>query len=292
MPRSQSRRLRVLHAQLAPGPTATDVDVDDQAVVINPAELEAAAEAAAAGELDPREVSPDVVRELMRPEAGFLGYHGPQGLTETERLMADVLSVPIDRAGLLPHTTSMFDATGRMTAAALAELVKRKDAAAAAEDYLTAQYLKHTIDALGPRPDGPLTIDDCVGSADDPEAAAERFFRLGFIVIRDCFSAEATSAMVAAWERAEASARPAWEAARRQSRGIARHGFPASRVPDGVAVVSRKFYGIGGSLFDLDEAFVDLIDTPAVLPVLWKNGLFEPFIYKNDDFTKTGSGQT
>jgi hypothetical protein len=23
-----------------------------------------------------------------------------------------------------------------------------------------------------------------------------------------------------------------------------------------------------------------------------KNGLFEPFIHKNDDFTKTGSGQT
>jgi len=26
-----------------------------------------------------------------------------------------------------------------------------------------------------------------------------------------------------------------------------------------------KFYGIEGSLFDMDEAFVDLIDTPAVL---------------------------
>jgi hypothetical protein len=27
-------------------------------------------------------------------------------------------------------------------------------------------------------------------------------------------------------------------------------------------------------------------------PKVSKNGLFEPFIYKNDHFTKTGSGQT
>jgi hypothetical protein len=27
-------------------------------------------------------------------------------------------------------------------------------------------------------------------------------------------------------------------------------------------------------------------------PHRYENGLFEPFIYKNDDFTKTGSGQT
>lgn len=32
--------------------------------------------------------------------------------------------------------------------------------------------------------------------------------------------------------------------------------------------MSRKFYGLPGSLFDLDDAFVDLIDSPKVLPVL------------------------
>ena len=37
---------------------------------------------------------------------------------------------------------------------------------------------------------------------------------------------------------------------------------------EGVGVVSRKFYGLSGSLFDLDDAFVDLIDSPKVLPVL------------------------
>ena len=73
-----------------------------------------------------------------------------------------------------------------------------------------SRYLKHTIEALGPRLGGPLTIEDCVGSASDPEAAAALFFKHGFVVIRNCFTPEAAAAMVAGWERAEATARPAW----------------------------------------------------------------------------------
>ena len=222
----QSRRLWLLHAQLAPNPTA--VQVQEPVAVIDPALLEAAAEALAAGELDRREVSPAVVRELMRPEVGFLGYHGAGGLTETERLMADALHVPIEQGGLLQ--TPMFDATtGRMTAAALAELKKRQGEAASAEDYLAAQYLKHTIFALGPRSAGPLTIDDCVGSAAEPEAAAQLFFvtthrtpppqldlisvhsggserllvmalqKHGFVVIRDCFTPDTASVRIFLW---------------------------------------------------------------------------------------------
>ena len=130
-----------------------------------------------------------------------------------------------------------------------------------------AEYLKQTIAVLGPN-DRPMTTEDCVGSAEDPQAAAELFFRNGFIILRDCFTASAVAAMSAAWDTADAIERPAWEIARRASRGIARHSFPANRVPEGVGVVSRKFYGLSRSLFDLDDAFVDLIDSPKVLPVL------------------------
>ena len=39
-------------------------------------------------------------------------------------------------------------------------------------------------------------------------------------------------------------------------------------APNQASPTSRKFYGFERSLFDMDPAFVDLIDTPAVLPVL------------------------
>ena len=121
---SPSRRLHLLRAHLTPDPAAVDLQTTT-ATAIDPALLEAAAEALAAGELDPREVSPEVVRELMVPEAGFLGYHGGNGLTETERLLADALHVPVERGGLLKDSMPMFDpSTGRMTDAALAELLK------------------------------------------------------------------------------------------------------------------------------------------------------------------------
>ena len=45
----------------------------------------------------------------------------------------------------------------------------------------------------------------------DPAAAAELFFRHGFVVLRNCFTPEATERMMAAWEAAEATARPGWE---------------------------------------------------------------------------------
>ena len=46
------------------------------------------------------------------------------------------------------------------------------------------------------------------------------------------------------------------------------HNCTCAHNQEGVSVVSRKFYGLSGSLFDLDSAFVDLIDSPKVLPVL------------------------
>ena len=96
----------------------------------------------------------------------------------------------------------------------------------------------------------------------------EVFFRAGFCIIRNVFTPESLASMVQAWEAEDATARPAWESARQASRGIARHGFPPERVPEGVSLTSRKFYGFERSLWDMDVSFVDLIDTPKVLPVL------------------------
>ena len=250
-PRRAGRRLGALTAHLAAADVETTVELDA-------ALLDSSAEALAAGELDPRSVPPEVIRELMRPEPDFLGFSGQP--TETERLLADALAVPTSALGMLPEGP-LFDERGRMTAQALAALQARKAQAAEQEDYRMAQYLKSLIDALGPEPLA-RSIEDCVGDPADPAKSAELFFRHGFVVLRNCFSPEATARMMAAWEAAEATARPSWEGARRASRGIARHGFPPSRVPEGVPTVSRKFYGIEGSLFDLDDAFVDLIDTP------------------------------
>jgi hypothetical protein len=213
-PPRRVQRLRALVAHVAAGSglqadVATEVDV----VTPHPDLLEAAAAAMVGGELDPRGVPREIVRELMRPEPGFLGY--PDSPTETERLLADARAVPIER-GNIPR--GLFDpSTGRMTAAGQAELMRRKQAAVDAEDYRTAEYLKHTLAVLGPK-NGATTAEDCVGSADDPRAAAELFFRNGFIILRDCFTPSAVAAMVAAWDAAEVSARPAWEHSRRASR--------------------------------------------------------------------------
>jgi hypothetical protein len=43
---------------------------------------------------------------------------------------------------------------------------------------------------------------------------------------------------------------------------------------------------------DRREIAKECVFLQAEIPYKVKNGLFEPFIYKNDDFTKTGSGQT
>eukprot|EP01047_Picozoa_sp_COSAG01_P045017 COSAG01_NODE_4118_length_5335_cov_3.316272_2_plen_346_part_00 len=224
-------------------------------------ELAAAAERLAAGTLVPSQHDPQLLRELMRPPAGFLGY--PDRPTENERLLRDALAADVS----LPHP--MFDGHGRMTAAALAELQARKSAAAAAEDYRTAQYLLDTIAALGPREHrgrssaAPApSIEDFVVDPAHPAAAAELFFRSGFCVVRRALSPESTAAMMQAWEVEEASTRPAWEASRRASRGIARHGFPDA------GGVSRKMYGFTRSLWDVDMAFVDLVDRMRALPVL------------------------
>lgn len=263
------RRLQSLSAQLLATTTTTtaiasgDTILEAPEVEVDPDLLESAAAAMVAGELDTRDVPPEIVRELMRPEPGFLGY--AESPTETERLLADAEAVQIER-GNIPR--GLFDPlTGQMTSAGLADLTRRKQAAIAAEDYRMAEYLKQTISVLGPN-DCPTTTEDCVGSAEDPQAAADLFFQNGFIILRDCFTPSAVAAMSAAWDVADSIERPAWESARRASRGIARHGFPANRVPDGIGVVSRKFYGLSASLFDLDDAFVDLIDSPKVLPVL------------------------
>ena len=209
------QRLRALAAHVAAG-SGLQADVATEAEVVNvphPDLLEAAAAAMVAGELDPRGVPREILRELMRPEPGFLGYSDSP--TETERLLADALAVPIDR-GNIPR--GLFDPlTGRMTAAGQAELMRRKQVAVDAEDYRTAEYLKHTLAVLGPKKRA-TTAEDCVGSADDPRAAAELFFRNGFIILRDCFTPSAVAAMVAAWDAAEVSARPAWDHARRASR--------------------------------------------------------------------------
>ena len=190
-------------------------------------QLAAAEELLAAGELEPSQLDVQMIRQLMVPPPGYLGY---SDTTENERLLKDSLSVDV---GMLPRP--MFDrSTGKMTAAALQSLQQAKAAAAAADDFATAQYLRDTICALGPQEKQP-TADDFVVSADDPAAAAEVFFRAGFVIVRNAFQPESLAAMMGAWEAEEAVTRPRWEASRRASRGIARHGFPPEHVPEGVS---------------------------------------------------------
>jgi hypothetical protein len=75
---------------------------------------------------------------------------------------AEPVKVPVD----LPRP--MFDSAGAMTAGAAAELRHREAAAAAAGQYVRAQYLRDTLAALGPGRQ--LTTEDCVAPAGDPAA--------------------------------------------------------------------------------------------------------------------------
>jgi hypothetical protein len=204
------------------------------------------------------------VVEAMRP--------APGQPTETERLAALLAARRLaGRGGGLDDSLDasarrtdtdlppLQNLDGSMSATAIAELERRQLDAAAAEDYARAGQLRDTLAALRPRP--PLTLED---AAPATLAEQEAFFaEHGFVVVREALAGDRLARVQAGWSAASPALREEWEHARRPGVGVNRHGFASG------ATVSRKIYPVPWTApGQIGDAFVDLIDLPAVVPLV------------------------
>jgi hypothetical protein len=140
----------------------------------------------------------------------------------------------------LPRKLRQHD-DGSVLAEDLVELERLEFEAAARRDYRQATLLHCTLDALQPKP--ALTRQLCAPSTVD--AQEDFFLQNGFVVINDVLRPDQLSRAQAAWVQAQPQAQADWEAQGR---------------PDG-------FFDIP-NLFELDDAFVDMVDSPALVPLM------------------------
>ena len=123
----------------------------------------------------------------------------------------------------------------------LAWLQSQEQAAAQRQDYRQAQLLHDLRQALGPKPQ--LALEDCAPAGVD--AQLEFFLQNGFCVLHNVLTAEQLPRARAAWMAAEEEAAAAWW----------------ENKDD------RTFFDIR-NLLALDDVFIDMVDSPAVVPLL------------------------
>ena len=154
--------------------------------------------------------------------------------------------------------------SGEVSAAALAELERRKQVAVEDEDYERAGQLRDLLETLRPRK-SPLTLSDC--SPPTLEQQLEFFNTHGFVVLKGALSGEKLARTQACWVRAQEPLMEEFLAARAHGKGVSRHGF--REMSNGAPSVPRKTLGIPWTAKgNLGDDFVDLIDLPAVVPLV------------------------
>ena len=156
------------------------------------------------------------------------------------------------------------NADGSITADALVELHERELAAAASGEYRLAAQLRDLREVLGPRP--PLTLEQASPAGVDEQY--EFFLQNGFLVVPRVLVGERLLRAQRAYAAAMAEPRHEWEQERARGEGIGREG--GLRWATG-SDAYRTFYS--GKFTDLmaeDDVFLDLVDSPKLLPVLMR----------------------
>ena len=130
----------------------------------------------------------------------------------------------------------------------LLDLLEQEQAAAQAKDYRAAQLLRDTWEVLRPKPR--LTLEECAPT--DVEEQVAFFLQHGFCILHGVIPAEALPRAQAAWTAAQEQAEAAWE---------------ANTLGENQNKADRSFFDISNVLA-LDDVFIDMIDSPAVVPLL------------------------
>ena len=134
----------------------------------------------------------------------------------------------------------------------LQTLQQQEQAAAASRDYRAAGILRDTLEAL--LPESRLSIEQC--SPTDPDEQHAFFLKHGFILLHNILPQEKRPRAQAAWNRAQERAEAEWHA--RRISGPNNGGLDDSQL---------LYYDIPNLLAE-DDVFLDMIDSPALVPVL------------------------
>ena len=155
---------------------------------------------------------------------------------------------------------------GRVAEAELAALAGREAVAVAGRDYRLAAQLRDLQEVLRPRPAGPLkAVRDCAPRAVEDQLGF--FLKQGFCVLPNAVQPALLQRLQAAWRQPEAAAREQWQRDRAGGGGIRGQNFAVA--PVGGPRVHRTFFDIPEFL-EQDDAFLDLIDLPAVVRLVEK----------------------
>lgn len=172
--------------------------------------------------------------------------------TTTWMLSQSHVSIP---AGSSPRPRSCLprllqqDDDGIVVAEDFAELERLELSAAAVRDYHQAALMRYAIDALTPAQAAP-TPQSCAPTGVDAQEAF--FLENGFIVVDNVLGPEQLARAQAAWASVQPRAQAKWEAQGR---------------PEG-------YFDIP-SLLELDDAFIDMVDSPALVPLMARVTGFE-----------------
>lgn len=131
---------------------------------------------------------------------------------------------------------------GSLATEDLERLEQLEAAAVARQDYRQAAWLHSTVKALRPRPSA-WTPDQCMPL--DLPAQVDFFLRNGFVLVDRVLGPEQLHRAREAWNTARIPIQRDWEA-----RG----------QPDGYFDIPN--------LLELDDVFVDMVDSPALLPLM------------------------
>ena len=140
----------------------------------------------------------------------------------------------------LPRLLRQHD-DGSVLSDDLKELEQLEVQAAARKDYRQAMLLRATHDALSPKP--ALTHERC--SPSDVDAQESFFLEHGFIVIHNVLRQDQLARAQSAWSSAQPQAQADWHAKGR---------------PEGYFDIPN--------LLELDDVFIDMLDSPALVPLM------------------------
>jgi hypothetical protein len=120
--------------------------------------------------------------------------------------------------------------------------------AVAVQDYRQAGFLRSAFEALRPKPQ--MTAEECSPEGVDEQHAF--FLQHGFILLRNILPADKLKRAQEAWTRAQSKAEGLWQAKRAA----------------GKLDASTSLYYDLPNLLSEDDCFIDMIDSPALVPVM------------------------
>eukprot|EP01052_Picozoa_sp_SAG31_P043775 SAG31_NODE_7406_length_1697_cov_1.508761_1_plen_389_part_10 len=214
------------------------------------------------------------------------GAHLSRLLQLSAQIGADARRRPLAIA-LSGQPISQDPYTGAITADEIGRLQQRERQLAETRDYRAAADIEAIIRCLGPKRE-PLQLSDC--SPTKLEDQIEFFLENGFCVVRNVAAGHALAELQQSWMRAETPERERWDAARVQN---LRSRGEKARPPDSSTPVShyrgheasgrllvngtapydngksypQSTFDLNG-LFGVSDAFLDLCDSPKLLPLL------------------------